>query len=196
MSALQSTVGSSLRSGQRGVVLFVALIVLVVMTLSGIALLRQLGVGTSIAGNMAFKESATSIADRGVEQARDWLTTNSTLVNSDSAADGYYSSWGASVDPNTFNWSTAASGHITAEEAETGNKIRFVIHRLCATPNLSPADPAQVCSDALEASAGGSKGGTSYGTLNPAGQARPFYRVTTRVEGPRGTVSYTQVLMN
>ena len=40
---------------QRGVVLFVALIVLIIMTLAGLALLRQMGVGTSIAGNVAFK---------------------------------------------------------------------------------------------------------------------------------------------
>ena len=31
--------------GERGVVLFVALIVLIVMTLAGLALLRQMGVG-------------------------------------------------------------------------------------------------------------------------------------------------------
>ena len=48
------------RRGQRGVVLFVALIVLIVMTLAGLALLRQMGAGTSIAGNLAFKENASS----------------------------------------------------------------------------------------------------------------------------------------
>ena len=58
---------------QRGVVLFVALIVLIIMTLAGLALLRQMGVGTSIAGNVAFKENATSVADRGTEVARAWL---------------------------------------------------------------------------------------------------------------------------
>jgi len=52
------------RQGQHGVVLFVALIVLIIMTLAGLALLRQMGVGTSIAGNVAFKENATSVAER------------------------------------------------------------------------------------------------------------------------------------
>ena len=37
------------------------------MTLAGLALLRQMGAGTSIAGNVAFKENATSVADRGTE---------------------------------------------------------------------------------------------------------------------------------
>ena len=53
--------------------LFVALIVLIIMTLAGLALLRQMGVGTSIAGNIAFKENATSVADRGTEFANRWL---------------------------------------------------------------------------------------------------------------------------
>ena len=51
------------RHHQQGVVLFVALIVLIIMTLAGLALLRQMGAGTSIAGNIAFKENATSVAD-------------------------------------------------------------------------------------------------------------------------------------
>ena len=49
--------------------LFVALIVLIIMTLAGLALLRQMGAGVSIAGNIAFKENATSVADRGTEVA-------------------------------------------------------------------------------------------------------------------------------
>ena len=42
-----------LAARQHGVVLFVALIVLIIMTLAGLALLRQMGVGTSIVGAYA-----------------------------------------------------------------------------------------------------------------------------------------------
>ena len=58
---------------ERGVVLFVALIVLIVMTLAGLALLRQMAPASSIAGNIAFKENATSVADRGTEVALQYL---------------------------------------------------------------------------------------------------------------------------
>ena len=51
---------------QRGIVLFIALIVLVAMTLAGIAMFRQIGSGVIIAGNIAFRENATSVADLGV----------------------------------------------------------------------------------------------------------------------------------
>jgi Tfp pilus assembly protein PilX len=61
------------RQAQRGVVMWVALVVLIVMSLAGLAMLRQMGAGVSIAGNIAFKENATSSADAGTEVGRQWL---------------------------------------------------------------------------------------------------------------------------
>ena len=101
---LWGTTGMKSSRKQDGVVLFVALIVLIIMTLAGLALLRQMGVGTSIAGNIAFKENATSVADRGTEFANAWLVANYAITASDSIANGYISNWGASVDPNTYDW--------------------------------------------------------------------------------------------
>ena len=117
---------------ERGVVLFVALIVLIVMTLAGLALLRQMGVGTSIAGNVAFKENATSVADRGTEAARAWLIANSAISASDSVANGYLSSWGAGVDPTALDWDNQ-SLTLVDDQAQTGNTTRIIIQRLCAT---------------------------------------------------------------
>jgi type IV pilus assembly protein PilX len=187
------TVGDARR--QRGVVLFVALIVLIVMTLAGLALLRQMGVGTSIAGNVAFKENATSVADRGAEVARQWLQANSAITSLDSfAPDGYHSSWAGSVDPTTLDW-TNQSRTLTDDQVQTGNTARVIIQRLCATAGMSAIDPAQRCSDFPALNAGGSRGGGSYPSVLPGASPQPFYRVTTRVDGPRNTVSYTQVLM-
>ena len=95
---------------ERGVVLFVALIVLIIMTLAGLALLRQMSTGVSIAGNIAFKENATSVADRGTEVALQYLTLPTTALSADSLPDGYHSSWenGATdpTDPTAFPWDT------------------------------------------------------------------------------------------
>jgi type IV pilus assembly protein PilX len=182
------------RRGQHGVVLFVALIVLIIMTLAGLALLRQMGVGTSIAGNVAFKENATSVADRGTEAARFWLIANSAITANDSTANGYLSSWGAGVDPTAFDWA-GSSRTLTDDVAQTGNTTRIIIQRLCETPNMSALDPAQRCSDFPILNGGESHGGGSYPSVLPGTSPAPFYRVTTRVDGPRNTVSYTQVLM-
>ena len=75
-------------SCSRRVVLFVALIVLIIMTLAGLALLRQMGAGTSIAGNIAFKENATSVADRGTEVARQWISDNTAITANDAKTPG------------------------------------------------------------------------------------------------------------
>jgi len=54
---------------QRGVVLFFALIALVVMSLAAVALIRSVDTSTLIAGNLAFKQSASSSGDAGLESA-------------------------------------------------------------------------------------------------------------------------------
>ncbi len=184
---------------QGGVVLFVALIVLIVMTLAGLALLRQMGVGTSIAGNVAFKENATSVADRGTEVAREWINVNALITASDSFSPaGYHSSWTGNVDPTSPEWDpmwASQSRLLVDDVAQTGNRARVIIQRLCETAGMSANNPAQRCSDFPLANAGGSRGGGSYPSVLPGTSPQPFYRVTTRVDGPRSTVSYTQVLM-
>jgi Tfp pilus assembly protein PilX len=55
---------------QRGAILFIALIVLVAMTLAGIALMRSVDTNVLIAGNLAFRQGATAAGDYGVEDAR------------------------------------------------------------------------------------------------------------------------------
>jgi type IV pilus assembly protein PilX len=181
---------------ESGVVLFVALIVLIVMTLAGLAMMRQMGAGVSIAGNMAFKENATSVADSGTEAARAWFVPQTALaLSSDSPTNGYYSSWGTSIDPTMFDWSAGHSVAVTLD-AGTGNSVRYVIHRLCAFAGRTPDDPTQRCSDSVASNAGSTKGGGSYGGIPLTPVAQPFFRVTTRVEGPRNTVSYIQVVTN
>lgn len=50
---------------QRGVVLFIALIILVAMTLAGIGMMRSVDTGSMIAGNLAFKQATLNASDAG-----------------------------------------------------------------------------------------------------------------------------------
>src|SRR5262249_39720144 len=79
------------RARERGVVLMVALIVLVAMTLAGIALMRSVDTTTLIAGNLAFQQSATNGGDIGTETAIAWLEANNsgTTLYSSYDAQGY-----------------------------------------------------------------------------------------------------------
>ena len=173
---------------QHGMVMFVALGVLILMTLAGLAMLRQMGGGVSIAGNMAFKQSATAVADLGTETARAWVMASTTNRTNTQASLGYYSSWAGSVDPTTFAWATAPS----TTDAATGNVVRYVIHRLCVLPDVDANAPGQSCSsEGLRAPSRGGGGGPTWTTIS-----QPYYRITTQVTGPRNTVSYTQVVTN
>ena len=192
--------GAAPRSAQRGVVLFIALIILVAMTLAGIAMFRQVGTGVIIAGNLAFRENASSVADMGVESARTWLVAQTAATLNTDALPGYFSCAitvapnppcaQAGFDPVTFNWSGSAV-QVVADDG-TGNEVRYVIHRLCATTGAPTGIP---CVTLGAVGQGGSRGGGSYGVLPLTNTVAPYFRVTARAAGPRNTVSYVQTIM-
>lgn len=180
-------------SKQNGVVLFIALIALVVMSLAAVALIRSVDTNAIIAGNLGFKQSATVSADSGVETAISWLASNQGVVTSDSASNGYYATstgdFKALVDAST---AVATGAGVTAGRDSSGNLTNYIIQRMC---NLGgAADPAHCL----------------YGPPNdPSGSYRQcepnclpddlgssiVYRVTVRVLGPKNTVSYTQAFV-
>lgn len=183
------------RRGERGVVMFVALVVLIVMTLAGLAMLRQMSSGVSIAGNIAFKQGATAVADAGIEAGRRWLTNNAGALAADVPANGYYATWVGNVDPTSADWTPMWNAVPDTLVTNSGN-VRYIVQRLCALPGPSFGG-AQQCSDSVpQSGGGGSKGGGSYGDAPSILMPTPFYRVTARVIGPRNTVSYTQVVLN
>lgn len=197
------------RCNQSGVVLFMALIVLVIMSLVGLAMIRQITSTQVVAGNLAFKEGAVAISDLAVEEARRVirevdaidLTNDWTAQSANSEAAGYFAQapWEFGVTGavafdmfSDANWHDDNSRRVAAASSATQeNEVRYVIHRLCRTPG--PLDTNQ-CSLRLT-TVGGSKGGTSYNDPALPLTQQPYYRVTTRVLGPRNTVSYTQVIL-
>ena len=177
---------------QQGVVLFISLIMLVAMTLAGIALIRSVDTANLIAGNLAFRQGATLAADSGVEAARTWLLTqNTATLQNDNAANGYYSFTNFPVSPQTweqYNWAGSSIALPGGPDA-AGNQVRYVIHRLCVVTG-----PPTNC---LTTTTTGGGGGSSMGAgvQNPTGTAVYYYRVTSRVIGPRNTASYVQTLI-
>lgn len=185
---------------QRGVVMFTALIVLVAMTLAGIALMRRVDSGTIIAGNLAFRQTATHVADLGVEAARAWLTSTGTSLFTDSSSNAYYATWQENIDllgndagKTDFNWSTAiaTSG---AYAAPTGYTARYVIHRLCESTGDPTGSSANCVKTNVTSSSTstGTKGAAAYGSYAITVPTAALYRITVRVEGPRNTLSYIQ----
>jgi Tfp pilus assembly protein PilX len=189
---------------QRGVILFVALIVMVAMTLTGIALMRSVDTNVLIAGNLAFRQGATAASDWGVETARNYLLANatgSTLWN-DQGSQGYYASWHANEDftggdPAMVDFDWAGSRSLGADA--NGNDVQLVIHRICelaGDPNSANANCVRtVSASGATASSGGTKGSTTYGGQALPGTQVVYYRITVRVSGPRNTRSYVQAVL-
>ena len=122
-----------------------------------------------------------------------WINDNQAITASNSFANGYHASWADGIDPTTFNWGSQ-SLLLVDDQAQTGNTAQVFIQRLCATAGMSALDPAQRCSDFPVDNHLGDKGSPGYQAPLPSTVPQPFYRITTRVVGPRNTVSYTQAL--
>lgn len=192
-----------MRRIQRGVVLYIALVVLVAMSLAGLALMRSVDTGTLIASNIGFRNNAMHVGDLGLEAARTWVmsvTPTSTLY-SDNTGAGYYSNWAENLDllgndplKPDFNWSSAVT--VTSPAPPTGYTVQYVIHRLCA----AGGDPVSITCSKLGGSsssrASGTKGAASYGTMAISVPTNVLYRITVRVTGPRNTVSFVQAIIS
>lgn len=190
---------------QRGVVLIVTLIVLVVMTLGAIALMRSVDTSNLIAGNLAFRQSAVLSGDAGLEAAINWLEVNAVTVTNAAAlannalADGYFASWGAQRGPTGIQtwqdyWDASfpLAGIRTLATDASGNTVSLAIQRMCPNPGPLPDGPAQSgCAYTKSTACGG-------GSRSSPIQFFCYlthYRITARVVGPRNTVSFVQVVV-
>ncbi len=184
------------KHSQSGVVLFISLIVLVAMSLAGIALLRSVDTTVMVSGNIALKQATILGADRGTQAAVEWLEANSkgAVLQSTDSSVGYFASLSL-PDPKWFDanvWNDAPK--VNGGVADTaGNKTSYLIHRQCKTAGFYEVAG---CS-ALQYLAGGAAltEGDSFRAGASAGFAKSknvYYRITSRVEGPRNTVSIVQ----
>jgi hypothetical protein len=212
------------RAKQRGVVLFIALIVLVAMTLAGIAAVRSVDTTNQIAGNLAFKQATAMGGEAAIESARTWLLTQTTnSLQADSPTNGYYSfapTSGAGVEPDwtpgcgnatacfssastagstpPWRWTTPPAKDLyNGPDPNTGNYVYYVIQRMCnQTGDPNNVGSGITCYSSLSSGAGGpDKSSRGAGSQNLNGFAQYYYRVTVQVIGPRNTVSYIQAMV-
>ena len=186
-------------SRQRGVVLLISLIVLVAMSLAGVALMRSVDTTVAMAGNVAFQQSAIQVADNGTQQAAVWVSANSlgTTLQNDNSSVGYYSAR-PGAEPDWFDINSWASSKVlnSGTPDAAGNVTRYMIHRMCTQPNTAyngnNAGVQNECAMYFPASTAASGGSMQVGAPQFQGTPWLYYRVTTRVDGPRNTVSIIQ----
>lgn len=175
---------------QRGVVLFIALIVLVAMSLAGIGMVRSVDTGNLISGNLAFKQATLNASDLGIETGFQWLLTQAgtTALDANIPASGYYAN--PPANDATLDWTDIANwgGSVVLATDAAGNTTRYIIHRLC--PGVGTVT-SQVC--AISTTSGTAGGGSSsVGSTVFTSTNSVYYRIMARVDGPRNTSSITE----
>jgi type IV pilus assembly protein PilX len=184
---------------ERGVVLFIALIAMVVMSLAGVAMIRAVDTAGSVAGNLAFREAANAPVNYAIERAVSALFgTTPTVTNrtADLATQGYFASLQAGElangAPAALGGTYPPSGYAGPVDIDSATKAetRRVIERLCNAAGL----PTIKTCDELPPKV--SLGKTTMKLKNPTLPPIPLYRITVRVDLPgTNTVSYAQAMI-
>ena len=200
------------RRAQGGVVLVVSLVILVALTIAGIALLRSVDTTNLIAGNLAFQQAASHSGEAGIEDAiRTYLEQQSReYLSADHLGEGYVAStpaagnpadwdayWNSTINPNPVarpvTAKTCVDRACTLPTDAAGNTVTYHIQRLCQTignPLLLPTGCAS--GTQLAALSGGSLGS---GSPQLPQVTQYYYRITARVDGPRNTLTYLQMIV-
>jgi Tfp pilus assembly protein PilX len=187
---------------QRGVMLIIALIVLVAMTMAGIAMMRSVDTATIVAGNIAYKQSTISGADQGLQTGYWWLSSNATgtTLYGDNPGAGYVSNV-PTQEPDWMNsgsWANAFALNSGNPDAY-GNTVSYIIHRMCPVPNCAPdatcLGSTNTCGttpdSALVSGEGTDKSKAQFYTKAPM----IHYRITARAVGPRASVTVVQTMV-
>ena len=195
---------------QHGVVLFVALIVMVALSLAAIALIRSVDTTNAIVGNLAFRLASILPANASVEQAAGALFQDADIgniahitdleKNNDKPAENYFAHRVAGEDPRgvpaVLQKKTTAStlakkfdaSDTYGGAAATDTQVTYVIERMC----LAAGSPTTGNCDLVPPK--GNPGNT-LGDAESGGVSVPFYRVTVRVDGPKNTASFVQAML-
>lgn len=203
----QAGIPSSHPHRQQGIVLFVALLVMVALSIAGVALMRSTDAATAVTGNLVLKQAASLAVDRGIERAIHavWEAASTLDRTQHVPAQNFFAcirgTAGGCMPANSVvpkipdlllsangcSDAGLASGLIANDDA--GNRSCYVIERMCLAAGPVIRSNCNLATGAL---------GADPGTEHYIGLIRPgdaFYRVTVRVEGPRDTVTYAQAVL-
>lgn len=117
---------------QQGVVLLIALIVLVAMTMAGIAMVRSVSIGNQVAGNLAFQQANLTETDAGIEAALGLIAANA-IPDYEADYSNYYFATRQKQAANSSDCSTATTH-------DFGNGIPKALY--CATSPYKTAGAA------------------------------------------------------
>jgi type IV pilus assembly protein PilX len=192
------------RRRQHGVVLFIALIVMVALSLAAIALIRSVDTTNAVVGNLSFRMASILPGNLAVELAAAALFPDADIAsavhiankNADLPAENYFASWQNSDDARGVplvlqKKSTAYALAKKGSDPSTKTDMTYVIERMCQQPGPPVNAPPSSCDLLLPKVPLGTTVGDTQINLPPD----PYYRVTIRVDGPQNTASFLQAML-
>lgn len=205
MNMTPSPAGPPRARRERGIVLVIVLIMLASMTLAAISLFRAVDTTVLIAGNLAFKQTTIMGTDAGIQDSIGVVSGFGAGILNNGGAAGYIPNQQnfdfTATDPTVpdFDWDNClAAVPATCRQMTdgAGNTVLWVMHRMCELPG----SPLAV--NCVRGTTDGTTGGLQGASQGNAGTGGPlarttqiYYRITTRVTGPRNTVSYAQAIV-
>jgi type IV pilus assembly protein PilX len=200
---------------QRGVVLFIALIVMVAMSLAAIALMRSVDTTSQVIANLAFRQASILPANLAIEDAASGLFVDAggpRIMNTwaDDSTQNYYAkhdqTWDSKNKPSVPDgvpqplWTKTSALGLGRQLPQdgSGNTVTYIIERMCNPDVAAPGNDGTGKASEGWCDLGTPKGGGKH-TINEAAAfnfpPQPFYRVTVRVDGPQNTVSFLQAML-
>lgn len=184
-------IGHSSARTSGGFALPIALLVIVAISLAAAQMVRAVDTTTAVAGNLVLRAETIATAGLALEQALATLEDREAIPdrNQDHTAVGYHASRLAGEDPRGIPRALQGSridASIACRQPDfQGTAMAHVIERLCLAPG-----PA-LRSNCILA---GYPATTHPGASMDAVPDTPLYRITARVDGPRGVVVVVQAM--
>jgi type IV pilus assembly protein PilX len=175
---------------QQGVVLFIALIAMVILSLGGVALVRSMEAGTSVAGNLAFRQVSIVAVNRAIEDSvwKIYKAPAATLIvtTADDLPNHYYASLQAGEKsdgtPVALAGAYPPAAYPGAMNVWTDPaslvEVRYVIERVCTVFGAVTIGNCDLLPPKV------SPGGTDNEVKRIPIPPIPHFRVTVRVDLP------------
>jgi type IV pilus assembly protein PilX len=181
---------------ERGVVLLICLIVLVILLAGGVAVMRSMNTSLSSAGNLAFKRDLVNQGEQAAVKALALFGTGSLSTVGADYADSKASNYSATrlesndrgiplalLKDELYN---ARAADIIDRPADFV-KVRYLIDRLCNNTGASSKGTCVYAPATTDV-----RGGSVQESGRPPPPKALVYRLSVRVDGPRDTQVFLQ----
>lgn len=205
MDVKMPTLRTRMPHRQRGVVLFIAMIVLVVMSLAGVAMNRSVESSLGIVGNLSYRKSTLQGTEKALADAVAWIDNNRMRLNQVSeastlAGQGYFMAPTGNSGAGAIAYNGVGEDQVMSKAYWTNaryigkdafdNDLFYKIERMCEKNSEVYSNTNCLMGDPPAVGKGNSQTAGAYQFQPPPPLA---FRITAKAEGRRNSMSIVQM---